>query len=199
MVVYILDDDSQVLAANQFLLQALGYQSHTWQDPEQFLAEVDEQTPAILLLDLAMPKQDGLAVQQALLARHANIAVILLTGHGDVPQAVQAMKQGAVDFLEKPVDAKRLASALAQANKRVAQLTDYANLQANFALLSVREREVVKLVAEGLTNKMIAHQLCVAVRTVEVHRAAAMSKLKVTNMAELLSQWQLLTSGPTGA
>lgn len=193
--VYILDDDSQVLAANQFLLQALGYKSQTWQDPEQFLAEVNEQIPAILLLDLAMPKQDGLAVQQALLARHSNIAVILLTGHGDVPQAVQAMKQGAVDFLEKPVDVKRLTSALAQACERVALLTDYANIQANFALLSAREREVVKLVAEGLTNKMIAHQLCVAVRTVEVHRASAMNKLEVTNMAELLNQWQQLTYG----
>lgn len=194
MQIYILDDDSQVLAANQFLLQALGYHSQIWQDPEQFLAEIDSQVPAILLLDLAMPKLDGLAVQQALLTRDCAIAVILLTGHGDVPQAVMAMKQGAVDFLEKPVDVKRLAAALEQAKIRVAQLSRYLEVQNNFMRLSSRERDVVRLVADGLTNKVIADQLCVAVRTVEVHRAAAMNKLAVTNMAELLTQWQLLTS-----
>lgn len=194
--VYIVDDDSQVLAANQFLLQALGYNSQIWQNPEQFLVEVDGQAPAILLLDLAMPQLDGLVVQQALLTRDCTIAVILLTGHGDVPQAVTAMKRGAVDFLEKPVDAKRLASALEQAKIRVAQLSRQAEARTNFARLSSREREVVKLVADGLTNKVIADQLCVAVRTVEVHRAAAMNKLAATNMAELLTQWQLLTSAP---
>lgn len=194
MQVYIVDDDSQVLAANQFLLQALGYESRGWQDPEQFLAEVDSQKPAILLLDLAMPKLDGLQVQAELIARQSLVAVILLTGHGDVPQAVTAMKLGAVDFLEKPVDVKRLSAAFAQANTRVAQLTRHGQIRAHFARLSSREREVVSLVAEGLTNKAIAEQLCVAVRTVEVHRAAAMTKLDVTNMAELLNHWQLLNA-----
>ncbi|WP_417614915.1 response regulator transcription factor [Oceanisphaera sp.] len=191
MKIYILDDDQQVVAANRFLLDAMGHASQGWSDPEQFLAELDEQTPAILLLDLAMPKLDGLAVQQALLKRQCAIAVILLTGHGDVPQAVVAMKQGAVDFLEKPVDARRLASALAQARVRVRQLTEQARVRQLFSQLSNREREVVNLVAEGLTNKAIAEQLCVAVRTVEVHRASAMHKLKVTNMADLLNHWRL--------
>lgn len=194
MQVYIVDDDSQVLAANQFLLQALGYRSQTWLDPVQFLAEVDCQTPAVVLLDLAMPELDGLAVQAELVARNSVLAVILLTGHGDVPHAVTAMKQGAVDFLEKPVDAKRLSAALEQAIIRVEQLSHHAQLQRNFARLSSREREVVHLVADGLTNKAIADQLCVAVRTVEVHRAAAMTKLNVTNMAELLNQWQQLNA-----
>ena len=194
MQVYIVDDDAQVLAANQFLLQALGYQSVGWQDPEQFLAQVDTQVPAILLLDLAMPKLDGLQVQAELMARNSLVGVILLTGHGDVPQAVAAMKQGAVDFLEKPVDVKRLSAAFEQAKIRVAQLSRHAQLCQQFARLSVREREIVSLVAEGLTNKAIAEQLCVAVRTVEVHRAAAMAKVEVTNMAELLNQWQLLNT-----
>lgn len=194
MQVYIVDDDSQVLAANQFLLQALGYSSLGWQDPEQFLAEVDAQVPAILLLDLAMPKLDGLQVQAELMSRNSLVGVILLTGHGDVPQAVAAMKQGAVDFLEKPVDVKRLSAAFAQAKIRVEQLRRHGDIRQLFARLSDREREVVSLVAEGLTNKAIAEQLCVAVRTVEVHRAAAMTKLDVTNMAELLNHWQLLNS-----
>lgn len=194
MQVYVVDDDSQVLAANQFLLQALGYQSRGWQDPEQFLAELDTQMPAILLLDLAMPKLDGLQVQAELVTRQCPVAVILLTGHGDVPQAVQAMKQGAVDFLEKPVVAKRLTHALEQAKARVAQLARHGELRDLFARLSSREREIVGLVAEGLTNKAIAEQLCVAVRTVEVHRAAAMHKLAVTSMAELLNYWQRLHS-----
>ncbi|ART83696.1 DNA-binding response regulator [Oceanisphaera profunda] len=194
MQVYIVDDDSQVLAANQFLLQALGYSSLGWQDPEQFLAEVDTQVPAILLLDLAMPKLDGLQVQAELMARNSLVSVILLTGHGDVPQAVAAMKQGAVDFLEKPVDVKRLSAAFAQAKTRVEQLRRHEDIRQLFARLSAREREVVSLVAEGLTNKAIAEQLCVAVRTIEVHRAAAMGKLKVANIAELLNHWQLLNS-----
>lgn len=194
MQVYIVDDDNQVLAANQFLLQALGYSSLGWQDPELFLAEVDAQVPAILLLDLAMPKLDGLQVQAELKARNSLVSVILLTGHGDVPQAVAAMKQGAVDFLEKPVDVKRLSAAFAQAKTRVEQLCHHEDIRQLFARLSAREREVVSLVAEGLTNKAIAEQLCVAVRTVEVHRAAAMGKLKVANMAELLNHWQLLNS-----
>ena len=197
MRIYILDDDQQVVAANRFLLNAMGHASQGWSDPEQFLAELDEQTPAILLLDLAMPKLDGLAVQQALLKRQCVIAVILLTGHGDVPQAVVAMKQGAVDFLEKPVDAKRLASALDQARVRVKQLTEQAKVRQLFTLLSNREREVVNRVADGLTNKAIAEQLCVAVRTVEVHRASAMNKLNVTNVAELLNQCQLLSATPS--
>ena len=194
MQVYVVDDDSQVLAANQFLLQALGYRSLGWQDPMQFLAEVDAQVPAILLLDLAMPQLDGLQVQAELMARQSAIAVILLTGHGDVTQAVTAMKQGAVDFLEKPVDVKRLSAAFTQAKAHVEQLRHLNQIRTHFARLSSREREIVSLVAEGLTNKAIAEQLCVAVRTIEVHRAAAMTKLDVTNMAELLNQWQLFTT-----
>lgn len=190
MQLYVVDDDHQVVAANCFLLKAMGHKTKSWTDPEQFLAEVDCQQPAILLLDLAMPGLDGLAVQQALLARKATIAVILLTGHGDVAQAVSAMKQGAVDFLEKPVDAKRLASVLEQAQTQVEQLVVQSQIRQLFELLSAREREVVSLVAAGHTNKVIAEHLCVAVRTVEVHRASAMTKLQVSNMAELLNYWQ---------
>ncbi|ART79450.1 response regulator transcription factor [Oceanisphaera avium] len=192
MQVYVVDDGSQVVAANQFLLQALGYNTRAWQDPVQFLAEIDEQQVAILLLDLAMPVLDGLQVQAELSARHCPVAVILLTGHGDVAQAVAAMKQGAVDFLEKPVVAARLTHALALAKVRAKQLEQQVSLRRQFNLLSSREREIVGLVAQGLTNKGIAEQLCVAVRTVEVHRAAAMNKLAVTSMAELLNQWQQL-------
>lgn len=190
MQLYVVDDDRQVVAANCFLLNAMGHKTKSWTDPEQFLAEVDCQQPAILLLDLAMPGLDGLAVQQALLARKATIAVILLTGHGDVAQAVSAMKQGAVDFLEKPVDAKRLATVLEQAQTQVEQLVAQSQVRQLFELLSAREREVVSLVAAGHTNKVIAEHLCVAVRTVEVHRASAMTKLQVSNMAELLNYWQ---------
>lgn len=191
MQIYVVDDDAQVVAANQFLLRAMGHDSQSWCDPVQFLAELDDQTPAIVLLDLAMPKLDGLAVQAQLVARGSVVAVILLTGHGDVPHAVAAMQQGAVDFLEKPIDAKRLAQALAQANMRLTRLSAQAAVRTQFARLSAREREVVSRVAAGLTNKAIAEQLCVAVRTVEVHRAAAMHKLAVNNMAELINQWQL--------
>ncbi|WP_298716141.1 response regulator [uncultured Oceanisphaera sp.] len=191
MQIYLLDDDEQVVAANRFLLKAMGHDSLGWSHPQQFLDELDDNKPAILLLDLAMPELDGLAVQQMLVQRNSTVAVILLTGHGDVPQAVTAMKRGAVDFLEKPIDARRLAAALSQAQLKLDQLVEQARVRGCFTRLSAREREVVSLVATGLTNKAIAEQLCVAVRTVEVHRASAMTKLEVANMAELLNHWQL--------
>ncbi|GHA21437.1 response regulator transcription factor [Oceanisphaera arctica] len=191
MQIYILDDDEQVVAANRFLLNAMGHGSQGWSSPQQFLDELDDKKPAILLLDLAMPELDGLAVLSVLQQRRSTVAVILLTGHGDVPQAVEAMKLGAVDFLEKPIDARRLTAALAQARLKVDQLVEQARVHQCFTRLSAREREVVSLVAQGLTNKAIAEQLCVAVRTVEVHRASAMNKLNVANMAELLNHWQL--------
>lgn len=191
MQIYLLDDDEQVVAANRFLLRAMGHDSRGWSSPQQFLDELDDNKPAILLLDLAMPELDGLAVQQMLVQRNSTVAVILLTGHGDVPQAVTAMKRGAVDFLEKPIDARRLATALSQARLKLDRLVEQARVRECFTRLSAREREVVSLVATGLTNKAIAEQLCVAVRTVEVHRASAMTKLDVANMAELLNHWQL--------
>lgn len=190
MRIYVLDDDPQVLAANAFLLKAMGHESRCWSEPAAFLAELDDAEPAVLLLDLAMPGLDGLAVLDTLNRRRSPVAVILLTGHGDVPQAVTAMKRGAVDFLEKPVDARRLATALAQARVRAGELEERARARRQLARLSAREREVVALVAGGLTNKAIADSLCLAVRTVEVHRASAMSKLEVANMAELLHCWQ---------
>lgn len=191
MLIYLLDDDEQVVAANRFLLRAMGHDSLGWSSPQQFLDELDDNKPAILLLDLAMPELDGLAVQQMLVQRNSTVAVILLTGHGDVPQAVTAMKRGAVDFLEKPIDARRLAAALSQGRLKLELLVEQARVQECFTRLSTREREVVSLVATGLTNKAIAEQLCVAVRTVEVHRASAMTKLEVANMAELINHWQL--------
>ncbi|MFH7564301.1 response regulator transcription factor [Oceanimonas smirnovii] len=191
MRIYLLDDDPKVLAANGFLLKAMGHDSQGWTEPARFLKELGDNTEAVLLLDLAMPEMDGLEVLAELNRRRCPVAVILLTGHGDVPQAVKAMKLGAVDFLEKPVDARRLADVLARASKCAADLRAEADARQRVARLSAREHEVVSLVAQGLTNKAIAESLCVAVRTVEVHRAAAMAKLEAANMAELLHCWQL--------
>ncbi|WP_418139225.1 response regulator transcription factor [Oceanimonas smirnovii] len=191
MRIYLLDDDPKVLAANGFLLKAMGHDSQGWTEPACFLEELDDNTEAVLLLDLAMPEMDGLEVLAELNRRRSPVAVVLLTGHGDVPQAVKAMKLGAVDFLEKPVDARRLAEVLARACKCAADLRAEAEARQRVARLSAREHEVVSLVAQGLTNKAIAESLCVAVRTVEVHRASAMHKLEAANMAELLHCWQL--------
>ncbi|OXY82247.1 response regulator transcription factor [Oceanimonas doudoroffii] len=191
MHIYLLDDDPKVLAANAFLLKAMGHDSRGWSEPARFLQEFDGDAEAVLLLDLAMPELDGLEVLAELDRRQCPVAVILLTGHGDVPQAVEAMKLGAVDFLEKPVDARRLAEVLTRAWQQAQALGQQADARRRVARLSAREHEVVTLVAQGLTNKAIAEQLCVAVRTVEVHRASAMTKLEAANMAELLHCWQL--------
>lgn len=191
MHIYLLDDDPQVLAANGFLLKAMGFESTGWSEPTRFLEEFDGNAEAVLLLDLAMPELDGLEVLAQLSRRRCPVAVVLLTGHGDVPQAVEAMKLGAVDFLEKPVDARRLAEVLARAEEQARELGARSQARQRVARLSAREHEVVSLVAQGLTNKAIAESLCVAVRTVEVHRASAMTKLEAANMAELLHCWQL--------
>ncbi|MCT7656083.1 response regulator [Oceanimonas sp. NS1] len=169
----------------------MGHDSRGWSEPTRFLQEFDGDAEAVLLLDLAMPELDGLEVLAELGRRQCPVAVILLTGHGDAPQAVEAMKLGAVDFLEKPVDARRLAEVLARAWQQAQALGQQADARRRVARLSAREHEVVSLVAQGLTNKAIAEQLCAAVRTVEVHRASAMTKLEAANMAELLHCWQL--------
>lgn len=187
--VYIVDDDYAVRRSTRFLLDQAGRPSRTFVDGREFLARVDTLEAGCVLLDLRMPGLDGLEVQQALAGR-SSFPVVVVTGHGDVPQAVSAMQAGAVDFLEKPFAADDLLAAIARADRRLDEadaIADHAAAAARkLACLTPRERDVLDGLAQGHPNKTIAYDLGISPRTVEVHRAHLMEKLGAHNLADVL-------------
>lgn len=190
VTVHLVDDDASVREACRFVLEGYGYAVRYWPDGAQFLAGVDPHTLGVVILDLRMPGLYGDAVQARLEELGSTLGVIMLTAHGDVDSAVTAMKQGAVDFLQKPISGRELVvaidAALERSRKRLAQ----HRLQRRLARLTQREREIAERVALGATNREIAEQLHVSVRTVEVHRANLMRKLGADSLAELIRIWQ---------
>jgi FixJ family two-component response regulator len=188
--VYIVDDDSGVLRAMARLMRAAGYDCRTFASPLQFLEEYDPSGPGCIVLDVAMHELDGLRLQAALQARGVEHSVIFVTGKGDIPMSVQAMKAGAIDFLTKPVDAKALLAAVARARDEDAekqQLHDArSSIEANLAKLTPREREVLTHVIAGRLNKQIASDLGTVEKTIKVHRGRMMSKMGVHSVAELV-------------
>ena len=190
--VHLVDDDAGVAEACRYLLEGLALEVTYWPDGETFLSAADLQSPAAVILDMRMPGLDGAEVQQRLVAADACLGVIILTGHGDVDMAVEAMKRGAVDFLQKPVDAASLQQALVSAFARARDCAAGNRLLARARTLSERETDIAALVSEGLTNREIAEALHIAVRTVEVHRARVVEKMGAANSAELAALWQRL-------
>lgn len=193
--VYIVDDDASVREALAWLLRSRRLPSECFASAEAFeaaLAErMPERHPCCLLLDVRMPGMSGLALFDALLARGALAAmpVIFLTGHADVPTAVDTVKRGAFDFCEKPFSdnalVDRVEQALAQSAQHLAAQRHCQALRARLADLTERERAVMQCVVEGLPNKLIADQLDISVRTVEVHRARVFDKMQVKSAVEL--------------
>ena len=193
-MVYIVDDDAEVRAALAWLLRSRRLCSEGFDSAqafEQALGEAPPQTPACLLLDVRMPGTSGLALFDRLLERGIATAwpVIFLTGHASVATAVEAVKRGAFDFCEKPFSdnalVDRVERALALSEERLAQLILQRALQARLDELTEREREVLQRVASGRPNKLIADELGISVRTVEVHRARVFEKMDVKSAAEL--------------
>ena len=196
--VFIVDDDPDVRDSLALLLKSSGFQSETFDSATKFLASGGASRQGCLIADIRMPDMDGLALQEELTRRGALLAVIIVTGHGDVPLAVRAMKAGAVDFLEKPFDeealifsVKRAANQASSASNRVAALQD---AQTRLADLTKREREVLDLVVAGRANKVIAHELGISPRTVELHRARVMDKMNARTVADLV-RVSLLVNG----
>jgi len=188
--IFLVDDDETVLRALRRLLAAAGYEVVTYASPLQFLAEHDAAAPGCAVLDLSMPGIDGLGIQAALSAGCVMRPVIFLTGTGDIPTSVRAMKAGAVDFLTKPVLADDLLAAVARAvaqdrEGRRAQ-SSTAEAAARLATLTPREREVLTLVVAGRLNKQIAHELGTSIKTIKVHRARVMTKMGVRTVADLV-------------
>ena len=202
-LVYIVDDDAGVREALAWLLRSRRLLSESFDSAETFDAMLKAQAapcrPCCLLLDVRMPGMSGLALFDLLLARGelAGMPVIFLTGHADVPTAVDAVKRGAVDFYEKPFSdnalVDRIEQALAQSDAHLEQLRQRSSLQVRLHDLTERERDVMDLVVGGLPNKLIADQLDISVRTVEVHRARVFDKMQVKSAVELAN---LLRTGP---
>lgn len=202
-IVYIVDDDAGVREALAWLLRSRRLLSESFDSAEAFDAMLKAQAapcrPCCLLLDVRMPGMSGLALFDLLLARGelAGMPVIFLTGHADVPTAVDAVKRGAFDFYEKPFSdnalVDRIEQALAQSGAHLEQLRQRSSLQVRLHDLTERERDVMDLVVAGLPNKLIADQLEISVRTVEVHRARVFDKMQVKSAVELAN---LLRTGP---
>jgi two-component system response regulator TtrR len=189
-IIHLLDDDMAVTQACAFLLESLGYEVHCWHEGAMFFSQAELYQTGVLLLDMRMPVMDGQAVHEEMLRRGSTLAVVFVTGHGDVPMAVEQMKRGAVDFLQKPVSAKPLQLALEHALLVSEQTFERQKIVACYQQLTPKERELAGLVADGLINREIASTMNIAVRTVEVHRARVMEKMQAGSLAELVNRLQ---------
>ncbi|WP_417880416.1 response regulator transcription factor [Vibrio sp.] len=190
--IYLVDDDESVLDSLAFLLQEFDYQVLCFSDGESFLQQAKLDQAGCVVLDSRMPSMRGQQVHQLLQQQHSPLGVIYLTGHGDVPMAVEALKQGAVDFLQKPVDGKVLVEAINKACEYSEQATQAMTIQKAFESLTEREQAILGLVVQGMKNQQIADKLCIAVRTVEVHRSNLMKKFSAKSIAELVMQYAQL-------
>jgi FixJ family two-component response regulator len=188
--VFAVDDDASVLRGIERLLRSAGYVAQTFQSAEAFLDTYEDDAAGCVILDLSMPGLDGLQVQQRLVEKDGVLPIIFLTGRGDIPASVQAMKNGAADFLTKPVDDEELLAAVRQAVRRCEMLRqerrERAEIEARLATLTGREREVLGYVIAGKLNKQIAASLGTVEQTVKVHRARIMQKMNAPTLAALI-------------
>ncbi len=189
-IVYLLDDEPEMLKALRRLLRAQGLQARSFTSARDFLAREAHQGPACLVLDVAMPEIDGLCVQERLRRSGDELPIIFLTGHGDIPMSVRAMKAGAEDFLTKPVNAvdllRAIRAALQRAANQRAESEDLASLQEGLAALTSRERDVLGHVIAGKMNKQIAADLGTGEQNIKVHRGRLMRKMGVRSVADLV-------------
>jgi FixJ family two-component response regulator len=199
-LVYLLDDEPEVLKALSRLLQAQGFRVRGYTNARELLAEQRHPGPACLVLDVAMPGLDGLQVQERLRRGGSALPIVFLTGHGDIPMSVRAVKAGAEDFLTKPVNAADLLRAIRAALKRAADQQagseDLAVLHERLATLTPREREVLGHVIAGKRNKQIAADLGTGEQNIKVHRGRLMRKLGVRSVADLVRITERLGVAP---
>lgn len=199
--VLVLDDEAELRRALERLLRAEGYAVTAYDDPAAFLAAVTPDTKGCAILDVAMPGLDGLAVQHRLADTGARLPIVFLTGHGDIPMSVEAMRAGAIDSLTKPVKADDLLRAVRRAHEVAARraVEDHAtaDLRARLRTLTAREREVMTHVIAGKLNKVIASDLGTSEQTIKVHRGRVMEKLGLVTVVELVNAARRLGVEPT--
>ncbi|MDJ0751177.1 MAG: response regulator transcription factor [Woeseiaceae bacterium] len=188
--VFIVDDDAAIRFAMQALMDSVNLNHEIFASADEFLEKITEQRPGCLVLDIRMPGLGGLELQEELIKRGNTLPIIFITGHGDVPMAVEAMQKGAVDFIQKPFRDQelldRIREALATDEERREEQQAHAEVAARLSRLTNREREVFDLVVTGKPNKVIAYELGVSQRTVEIHRARVMEKMQARSLADLV-------------
>jgi RNA polymerase sigma factor (sigma-70 family) len=189
-VIMVVDDDSGIRNAMRSLLKSVGLESALYASAQEFLAAYQPSQPGCLVLDIRMPGMSGLELQQHLTLRGAVIPVIFMTGHGDIPMAVEAMQHGAFDFLQKPFRDQdlldRIQRAIVKDEEQRKTLGEHARIKVYLESLTAREREVLDLMTQGKQNKSIAQDLGVSPRTVEIHRARVMEKMNAQSVAQLV-------------
>lgn len=188
--VYIVDDDSTLLKSLRYLLESVGLQVVTFESADEFIEQLDGVQHGCLLLDVRMPAMSGLELQRVLKSRSITIPIIVFTGHGDVAMAVQCMKEGAFDFIEKPYNEQKLLDRIQDAIERDRgireEMSHRAEAVERIEKLTPREREVMGLVVEGLANKQVAARLGISEKTVEAHRSHIMKKVRADGLAQLV-------------
>lgn len=190
ITVYLVDDDEKIIQSLKFLLESVNYTVIYYSSADTFMEKYQDKSPACLILDIRMQGMTGLELQEELNKRQIDIPIIFITGHGDIPMSVRAMKQGAVDFLTKPINSQQLLETVNKAiqsqTTKDKQAQERNNLVKLLNQLTAREREVMALMAKGKTTKAIAKELDLSKNTIEVHRARVLKKMKVDSIAALI-------------
>jgi two-component system, LuxR family, response regulator FixJ len=189
-IVYIVDDDQAIRHAMGLLLRSVGLQHQVFTSADEFLEMHTGNNNGCLVLDIRMPGLSGLELQQKLIEMDNSLPIIFISGHGDIPMAVEAMQKGAFDFIQKPFRDQelldRISEALNTARKQESEREQKLDVQERIDTLTRREHEVLDLVVTGKPNKIIAHELGVSQRTIEIHRARVMEKMRAKSLAELV-------------
>lgn len=193
-IIHIIDDEESVRNSCEFLISSLGLSTQTWDSALTFLQQVDIYTPAVVISDLMMPNMSGQELQMHLNKEQSPIALIALTGNGDIADAVTMLKNGAVDYLEKPIGSQRLQEALEHAQALTLKRAKIYHIRLLYAQLTDKEKQVAHELMQGNLNKNIADHLEVSMRTIEVHRAQVMKKMQAQHVSELIQKLVLLDS-----
>jgi len=192
-IIFVVDDDEAVRLSTEMLIRSMGLRVESFESAAEFLEEFDPQQPGCVILDIRMPGMSGLELQEHINGIGATIPIVFVTGHGDVPMAVTAMKAGAVDFIQKPFRDQelidRVHAALDRDSENREQSRAKEKIQAHVDLLTTRELEVMNLVVDGRANKEIAFDLGLSPRTVEIHRARVMSKMNAGSLPDLVRKY----------
>ena len=189
-IVFVIDDDESVRKSLKRLIQSVGFRVETFPSALEFLNRDSHSGPCCLVLDIRMPEMNGMDLQEVLKQMEQKDPIIFITGHGDVPMSVKAMKEGAVDFLQKPFEDTDLINAIRYALEKhkieISEDSELESIRRRITTLSPREYQVFSMVVKGMLNKQVAFSLGISEKTVKVHRARAMEKMNVDSLAELV-------------